>query len=93
MTYRVRNLVIAIGLALVAVLLTLMYVTNYKRSVQHQGALVRVYVAARGEPLVARMARVADETGARALAGVAARERAMLMRVLGKLADNLSGGT
>ena len=50
MTYRVRNLVIAIGLALVAVLLTLMYVTNYKRSVQHQGALVRVYVAARDIP-------------------------------------------
>jgi DNA-binding MarR family transcriptional regulator len=54
---------------------------------------VRVYVAARGEPLVARMARVADETNARALEGVAARDRATLMRLLGRLAGNLGGGT
>jgi MarR family transcriptional regulator, transcriptional regulator for hemolysin len=53
---------------------------------------VRVYVAARGEPLVARMTRIADETGARALKGVAARERAALLRLLGKLAHNLGGG-
>ncbi len=50
MTYRVRNLVIAVGLALVAMLLTLLYVTNYKRSVQHAGTSVRVYVAARDIP-------------------------------------------
>ena len=47
MTYRVRNLVIAIGLALVAMMLTLFYVTNYKRSVQNDAASVQVYVAAR----------------------------------------------
>jgi Flp pilus assembly protein CpaB len=47
MTYRVRNLVIAIGLALVAMMLTLFYVTNYKRSVQKGTASVQVYVAAR----------------------------------------------
>ena len=47
MTYRVRNLVIAIGLALVAMMLTLFYVTNYKRSVQKDASSVQVYVAAR----------------------------------------------
>lgn len=47
MTYRVRNLVIAIGLALVAMMLTLFYITNYKRSVQHGESQVRVWVAAR----------------------------------------------
>jgi DNA-binding MarR family transcriptional regulator len=52
---------------------------------------VRVYVAARGQPLVARMARIADETGARALRGVAPRERAVLLELLGRLAGNLGG--
>ncbi|HVA31383.1 MAG TPA: Flp pilus assembly protein CpaB [Gaiellaceae bacterium] len=47
MTYRIRNVFIAVGLALVAMLLTLFYVTNYKRSVQHDSASVAVYVAAR----------------------------------------------
>ena len=47
MTYRIRNILIAIGLALVAMLLTLFYVTNYKRSVQHSTTGVSVYVAAR----------------------------------------------
>lgn len=46
MTYRIRNIVIAIGLALVAMLLTVLYVTNYKRSVQHSNSNVQVYVAA-----------------------------------------------
>jgi Flp pilus assembly protein CpaB len=46
MTYRLRNVAIAIGLALVAMLLTLFYVINYRRSVQHQQATVQVYVAA-----------------------------------------------
>jgi Flp pilus assembly protein CpaB len=46
MTYRVRNLVVAIGLALVAMMLTLFYVTNYKRSVQRGESNVQVYVAA-----------------------------------------------
>jgi len=47
MTYRIRNVAIAIGLALVAMLLTLFYVVNYRRSVQHGQATVQVYVAAR----------------------------------------------
>jgi Flp pilus assembly protein CpaB len=47
MTYRIRNILVAVGLALVAMLLTLFYVTNYKRSVQHSTTGVQVYVAAR----------------------------------------------
>ena len=50
MTYRIRNVAIAIGLALVAMLLTLFYVVNYRRSVQHGQATVQVYVAARNIP-------------------------------------------
>src|SRR5579872_6390500 len=46
MTYRIRNVVIAIGLALIAMMLTLFYVTNYKRSVQRDASSVQVYVAA-----------------------------------------------
>jgi Flp pilus assembly protein CpaB len=45
MTYRIRNILIAIGLALVAMLLVLLYVTNYKRSVQHESTQVTVFVA------------------------------------------------
>jgi Flp pilus assembly protein CpaB len=50
MTYRIRNILIAVGLALVAMMLTLFYVTNYKRSVQHAAASVEVYVAAHDIP-------------------------------------------
>jgi Flp pilus assembly protein CpaB len=46
LVYRVRNIAIAVGLALVAMMLTFFYVTNYKRSVQHQASSVQVYVAA-----------------------------------------------
>jgi len=46
MTYRIRNIIVAIGLALVAMLLVLLYVTNYKRSVQHGETQVPVFVAA-----------------------------------------------
>lgn len=46
MTYRIRNILIAVGLALVAMMLTLFYVTNYKRSVQKSTTGVPVYVAA-----------------------------------------------
>ncbi|HLB18062.1 MAG TPA: Flp pilus assembly protein CpaB [Gaiellaceae bacterium] len=45
MTYRIRNILIAVGLALVAMLLTLFYITNYKRSVEHSTSGVPVYVA------------------------------------------------
>jgi Flp pilus assembly protein CpaB len=45
MTYRIRNIGIAVALAIVAALLTTFYVTNYKRTVQHGEAKVPVYVA------------------------------------------------
>jgi Flp pilus assembly protein CpaB len=50
MTYRIRNILIAVGLSLVAMMLTLFYVTNYKRSVQKGASSVQVYVAARDIP-------------------------------------------
>jgi Flp pilus assembly protein CpaB len=50
MTYRIRNIAIAIGLALVAMMLTLFYVTNYKRSVESGVSSVKVYVAAHDVP-------------------------------------------
>jgi Flp pilus assembly protein CpaB len=46
MSYRVRNIGIAVALAVLAALLTIFYVTNYKRSVQSGEELVPVYVAA-----------------------------------------------
>ena len=45
MTYRIRNIGIAVALAVVAALLTTFYVTNYKRTVQQGEAKVPVYVA------------------------------------------------
>ena len=50
MTYRIRNILVAVGLALVAMMLTLFYVTNYKRSVQKDASSVQVYVAGRDVP-------------------------------------------
>jgi Flp pilus assembly protein CpaB len=50
MTYRVRNIALAIGLALVAMLLTIFYVTNYKRSVESSVSTVKVYVASEDLP-------------------------------------------
>lgn len=45
MTYRVRNIAVAVGLALIAALLTTFYVANYKRHVQQSESTVAVYVA------------------------------------------------
>jgi Flp pilus assembly protein CpaB len=45
MTYRIRNIGIAVALAIVAALLTTFYVTNYKRTVQQGEQNVAVYVA------------------------------------------------
>ena len=45
MTYRARNIVIAVALAVVAGLLTLFYVTNYKKHVDSQQQTVPVLVA------------------------------------------------
>ncbi len=51
MTYRVRNIVVAVGLALVAMLLTTFYVTNYKRHVRQSESTVAVYVAKQDIPV------------------------------------------
>jgi len=51
MTYRLRNIVIAVGLALVAALLTTFYVANYKRHVRQTEHTVTVYVAKRDIPV------------------------------------------
>jgi len=50
MTYRVRNIAVAVGLALVAALLTTFYVANYKRHVRQSEATVTVFVAKRDIP-------------------------------------------
>jgi pilus assembly protein CpaB len=50
MTYRVRNIVIAVVLAALAALMTSFYVTNYKRNVQQDESDVKVWVAARDIP-------------------------------------------
>src|SRR4051812_35421588 len=50
-TNKLWQIVAAVGLALLAVLLTTFYVTNYKRHVQHGQANVSVYVAAKDIPV------------------------------------------
>lgn len=50
MTYRVRNIGIAVVLAAVAALFTSFYVTNYKRNVQQGEENVTVFIAARDIP-------------------------------------------
>jgi len=50
MTYRLRNIVLAVALAALAALLTSFYVANYKRSVQQDEVSVTVYVAAKEIP-------------------------------------------
>lgn len=47
MSYRLRNVGIAVVLAVLAALLTIFYVTNYKKSVQQGEDLVPVWVASR----------------------------------------------
>ena len=50
MTYRARNIAVAVGLALIAALLTTFYVANYKRHVRQSESTVKVYVAKRDVP-------------------------------------------
>ena len=50
MTYRVKNISIAVALALVAALLTSFYVTNYQRNVRKGETNVPVWVASRDIP-------------------------------------------
>ena len=50
MTYRIRNISIAVALGLVAALLTSFYVTNYQRNVRKDETNVPVFVAKRDIP-------------------------------------------
>jgi len=50
MTYRVRNIAIAVTLGLVAALLTSFYVSNYQRDIRAGEEQVPIYVAARDIP-------------------------------------------
>ena len=50
-SYRLRNILIAVGLAVVAALLTVFYVSNYKSSVNSDSETVSVPVAAQDIPL------------------------------------------
>ena len=51
MTYRMRNILIAVGLAVAAALLTVFYVSNYKSSVQSEGETINVFVASQDIPV------------------------------------------
>src|ERR687898_832699 len=50
MTYRVKNITIAVALALVAALLTIFYVTNFQRNVRQDETNVPVFVAKQDIP-------------------------------------------
>jgi Flp pilus assembly protein CpaB len=50
MTYRIRNIAIAVGLGLVAMLLTTFYVASYKRHVRQSESTVTVFTAKRDIP-------------------------------------------
>ena len=51
MTYRLRNIVVAVALALVAALMTMFYVTNYQRNVEKDAKNVEVFVAKNDIPV------------------------------------------
>jgi len=59
MTYQLRNVTIAIGLGLLAAVLTLVYVTNYRKHVQHGQQNVGVLVAATDIPAGTSGAQIA----------------------------------
>jgi Flp pilus assembly protein CpaB len=60
MSYRLRNIGIAVVLAVLAALLTIFYVTNYKKSVQQGEDLVAVWVAASDIPVGTSGSEVSD---------------------------------
>ncbi len=51
MTYRVRNILVAVALALVAAMMTSFYVTNYQRNVQKGEKNIEVFVASKDIPV------------------------------------------
>jgi len=61
MTYRMRNILIAVGLAFAAALLTVLYVSNYKSSLKADAETVSVLVAARDIPVGTLGSQLASE--------------------------------
>jgi Flp pilus assembly protein CpaB len=61
MTYRVKNITIAVALALVAALLTSFYVTNYQRNVRQDETNVPIWVAKRDIPAGSTGAEIAQK--------------------------------
>lgn len=62
MSYRVRNIGVAVALALVAALMVTFYVTNFKRNVQAGEEPVTVYVASQNIPEGTLGAKVIDSS-------------------------------
>ena len=60
MTYRIRNIGLALGLAVIAVLLVTFYVSNYRKNVQQGQEAITVYVAARDIPAGTPGAEIAE---------------------------------
>jgi Flp pilus assembly protein CpaB len=79
MTYRVRNIVIAVVLAAMAALLTSFYVTNYKKQVQQGEELEQVWVASEDIP--------AGTTGADAAKMLTSKQVATRTVVPGAISD------
>lgn len=79
MTYRVRNIVIAVVLAALAALLTSFYVTNYKKQVQQGEELEQVWVASEDIP--------AGTTGADAAKMLTSKQVATRTVVPGAISD------
>jgi Flp pilus assembly protein CpaB len=79
MTYRVRNIVIAVVLAALAALLTSFYVTNYKKQVQQGEELEQVWVASKDIP--------AGTTGAEAAKLLTSKQVATRTVVPGAISD------
>jgi len=69
--YRLRNTLVATGLALVGVVFVLLYVSGYRKDIQHGAALAQVFVAARDIP---------EGTTGTALAGGGYLKRASVLR-------------
>jgi Flp pilus assembly protein CpaB len=70
--YRLRNTLVAVGLALIGVLLVLLYVVSYRKDVQSGAGLVQVFVAAKDIP--------EGTDGASAAGGGSVRKESVLRR-------------
>lgn len=81
MSYRIRNITIAVALAIIAAIMVSFYVSNYRRSVQTNEETVSIYVAARDIP--------AGTAGAKVIHGAMLERREIARRTVapGALSD------